>query len=46
MDSDIELLLCICLPEVIIINDKEEFTQMSGWGYKKGFSETNLKVET
>jgi hypothetical protein len=25
----------ICLPEMNIINDKEEFAQMSGWGYKK-----------
>jgi hypothetical protein len=33
----------ICLPEVNIINDKGELAQMSGWGYKKGFSETNLK---
>ncbi len=33
----------ICLPDVNIINDKEELAQMSGWGYKKGFSETNLK---
>jgi hypothetical protein len=30
------------LPEDHIINYKEEFAQMSGWGYKKGFSETNF----
>jgi len=30
----------ICRPEMNIINDKEELAQMSGWGYKKGSSET------
>ncbi len=30
----------ICLPEMNIINDKKELAQMSGWGYKKGLSET------